>query len=90
MKRRLVEDSVLSFWAKVDRGSGDSCWDWKGSSDITGYGVVRLDGRLQAHRVAWLLATGQRLGLRLRHVCHNPRCVRPDHLAPSARSLRMG
>jgi len=91
VKRRLVEDSVLSFWAKVDRGSGDSCWDWKGSSDITGYGIVRLDGRLQkAHRVAWLLATGERPGLRLRHLCRNPRCVRPDHLAPSARSLRAG
>ena len=91
MNRRPVEASVLSFWAKVERRPDNGCWEWKGSSDLSGYGIVRLDRRLQkAHRVAWLLATVQRPGLRLRHLCGNPRCVRPDHLAPSAGSLRPG
>lgn len=86
--RHLVEESVLAFWAKVERNSGEGCWEWKGSRDMTGYGHVRLDGRLQkAHRVAWLLATGQQPGLRLRHLCRNPSCVRPDHLANGRQAL---
>lgn len=80
--RYLVEESILAFWAKVERTSDDGCWEWKGSRDMTGYGHVRLDGRLQkAHRVAWLLANGRHPALRLRHLCRNPGCVRPDHLA---------
>jgi HNH endonuclease len=80
--RRQVVDSILAFWAKVDRAPDDGCWEWTGSRDVTGYGIVRLDGRLhKAHRVAWMLANGQQPGLRLRHVCGNVNCVRPDHLA---------
>ncbi len=85
-RRRRVEDSVLSFWAKVERSLDGGCWEWRGSRDVTGYGIVRLDGRLQkAHRVAWLLMNGDRPGLRLRHVCRNPSCVRPDHLVNGRR-----
>jgi hypothetical protein len=80
--RREVMDSILSFWAKVDRAPGDGCWEWRGSRDLTGYGIVRLDGRLEkAHRVAWMLSNGRQPGLRLRHLCGNASCVRPGHLA---------
>ncbi len=79
---RPVVDSVLSFWAKVERAPGEACWEWKGSRDVTGYGIVRIDGQLhKAHRVAWVLANGRPPGLRLRHVCGNASCVRPAHLA---------
>lgn len=78
---RRLEDSVRSFWAKVDRSLGEGCWEWTGSRDVTGYGILRLDGRLQkAHRIAWLLTNGNYPSARLRHGCRNPRCVRPDHL----------
>ena len=81
VKRRLVEDSVLSFWAKVDH-SGD------------GY-PLGLEGQQRHHRLRhrpsrrpapegapgfWcVLATGERPGLRLRHLCPKPalRSARP-------------
>ena len=71
----------MSFWAKVERSLESGCWEWQGSRDVTGYGIVRLDGRLRkAHRVAWLLTYGHHPRARLRHACRNPACVRPDHL----------
>lgn len=46
-----------------------------------GYGRVRLTGRPVdwAHRVALLLATGERPAV-VRHTCDNPPCVNPLHL----------
>ncbi len=79
--RRQVVDSILAFWAKVDRRPEDGCWEWTGSRDVTGYGIVRLDGQLhKAHRVAWMLANGREPGVRLQHRCRNAACVRPGHL----------
>ena len=77
---------AVRFWSKVALQPGDECWAWRGSHDRTGYGVVRLDGRLyKAHRVAWLLTHGEDPGPRLWHRCDNPGCVRPGHLSVAGR-----
>lgn len=77
------------FWSKVRKGEG--CWEWTGAMAAGGYGQFRFKGRKElAHRVAYELSTGiepprrvfgRKLGYRVvGHRCHNPGCVRPDHL----------
>lgn len=66
------------FWDWVDR-SGDGCWEWQGQRNEKGYGYWR--GK-RAHRHSWEQANGViPAGMFVMHVCDNPPCVRPDHLA---------
>lgn len=75
--RRPIEDR---FWEKVDK-SGD-CWNWMGSKDKHGYGVLSVENRpMRANRLCWIINEGPiPKGLHVLHTCDNPACVRPDHL----------
>lgn len=68
------------FWAKVEKTA--NCWNWQGTLDSKGYGVVIRDHkRLRAHRYVFEIAgTPVPDGLSVDHICHNTRCVRPAHL----------
>jgi hypothetical protein len=73
----------VRFWSHVDK-TGD-CWIWTGAKDPAGYGRFTpgngMSGTRFAHRMSWVLATGQDPGLQhVLHRCDNPPCVRPDHL----------
>lgn len=82
------------FWAKVDKGGPipdrrpelGPCWVWMGATADGGYGSFRVDGgrrTVTAHRWGYLNFVGPIPdGLHLDHLCHNPPCVRPDHLEP--------
>jgi hypothetical protein len=66
--------------------SGD-CWEWTGTLDPKGYGVIGRGGRgagnIGAHRAVWELLVGPIPdGLQLDHLCRNHACVNPDHLEP--------
>lgn len=66
---------------------GDGCWEWTASKTPAGYGQLRDSyapyKALVAHRVVYELLKGPiPEGLELDHLCHNPGCVRPDHLDP--------
>src|SRR5690348_8920651 len=73
------------FWAKVEKTA--TCWLWKGTTS-RGYGNFRVgsstDGtrrKVLAHRFSYELAYGPTDLLVLhKNECHNPLCVRPDHL----------
>ena len=71
---------IARFWAKVDK-SGD-CWTWQASTDRRGYGHIWFNGKLvYAHRFAYALSYGECAnGLEIDHMCHNRRCVNPEHL----------
>lgn len=70
------------FWLQVDRRDPESCWPWKAGTKENGYGYYRLDGRrVYAHRVALLLVDVDVYGKVVRHLCNNPPCCNPNHLA---------
>ena len=72
--------SLQRFWSKVDKSG--SCWEWAGTKLASGYGVMNIYPKMyKAHRLAYLWTKGPiPEGMQVDHVCHNPGCVRPEHL----------
>ena len=83
------KQTAESFWAKVNQGADDECWEWSGAVNSTGYGTVGWHGRnYTAHRIAaWLsdlVATPSRPthswdSGHVLHKCDNRRCCNPQH-----------
>jgi hypothetical protein len=60
----------------------DKCWNWKLSTNKSGYGSIRMSGTsILAHRAAYVLS-GKKLDLMqcVCHSCDNPKCCNPSHL----------
>lgn len=76
--------TVERFWAKVQRGEPDECWEWISSArnGPDGYGVFWDDGHLwPAHRWSYVHHKGPVPdGLIVMHDCDNKVCVNPAHL----------
>lgn len=82
-KRDWTTEEVIADigWNETESG----CWEWKGSRNDFGYGLVTVtrQGLLgeRAHRLMFERANGPiPAGLVVRHKCDNPPCVNPDHL----------
>lgn len=74
-------DAAQAFNAYT-RQDGE-CIIWTGARNAQGYGVMggRAKGSRLAHRYAWTVEHGPIPdGLFVDHVCHNPACVKIDHL----------
>lgn len=86
-----MSTAVERFWAKVKKTP--TCWPWTACQNSSGYGVLRVDGKLVlAHRFAYELLVGPiPEGLELDHVkergCRHRHCVNPAHLEPVTRQV---
>lgn len=67
-----------------DNGYDTPCWTWQGCKNRSGYGHIKVNGRLKrAHRVHYEEANGPIPdGLQLDHLCRITSCVNPAHLEP--------
>lgn len=72
-------DPERAFWSRVLKSN--ECWVWTGALSH-GYGRVTVGRREEmAHRYSYVLEYGSIPGgMVIDHMCHNPACVRPDHL----------
>lgn len=79
---QMNERDQARFWAKVlVPASVDDCLLWA-KTYASGYGYLHLRGKnVPAHRISYQLANGPiPEGKVIDHLCHNPRCVNPNHL----------
>ena len=76
------------FWRKVVKS--DYCWTWTGATNDHGYGQIFFEGKLwYAHRMSFMLHTGNSPSAMVLHRCDNPPCIRPDHLFEGDNSTNM-
>lgn len=74
----MKNESEQKFWNLVNKT--DNCWEWKGGTDVHGYGIFYFNSKsIKAHRVSYFL-THNTLPEVIHHLCHNKLCVRIDHL----------
>lgn len=79
----IVNELPQSIRDRIEQHE-DGCWLWRGTIHRTGYGIVKLDRRMQtAHRVIYerLIGTVDE-SLHLDHLCRVRNCVNPAHLEP--------
>jgi hypothetical protein len=70
------------IFQRVDRSSSGGCWLWTGGTCGSGFGAVAVNGRIErVHRIVYSLLVGPIPPHEsIRHRCHVPNCVRPEHL----------
>ncbi len=80
--RRAFCSDDCRFWGYVERKGENDCWPWKGKIGQDGYGLIMIKGiRIRAHRFIFEAKNGPIKDKNvIRHGCHTPLCVNPNHL----------
>ena len=73
----------VRFWAQLQKGGEDDCWQWTGTTNDDGYGKIGVNGKkVGAHRYSYELHNGPiPEGMHVLHSCDNPGCANPKHLS---------
>lgn len=81
-----MQDKATRFWAKVQVGNPDECWNWRGhiGKDGMGYAYTGPNQKRSAARVAWEMTHGPIVETTrpkmVKHTCGNRLCCNPAHL----------
>ena len=84
--------NLLAKIKEADSIFDSPCWEWQGNVSPEGYGRMYVNRRLvNVHRYAYTVFFGQEIpeGLVVRHICHNKRCINPDHLRIDTQAANM-
>lgn len=88
--RRNFKDTPLHevdrdlVWSCIETAGERECWPWIAARQGSGYGTLYVLGKtVLSHRVAWAISRGRspEKGKVIRHLCDNPPCCNPTHLA---------
>jgi len=79
---KLKISPIERFRAKYEIDPISGCYNWTAYKTPVGYGRFTYDRKpYQAHRWIYEYLNGPiEEGLVVRHQCHNPACVNPEHL----------
>ena len=85
-KHPTREEVFWSRCAPFNHQDRTECAEWLGHKLPGGYGTMvdpETGEKVYAHRMSWMLKHGEDIpeGMVIRHLCSNPSCVRPAHLA---------
>jgi len=70
------------FWNKVDRQGPEDCWMWQAATYDGGYGHYwNGSDMMPAHQAAYFYEHGEKPDDIIMHLCDEPGCVNPSHLA---------
>lgn len=91
-RRQDMTDEELEKWfyeQKIITESG--CWEWCLGMN-SGYGTLRVNKKpILAHRFSLQLYLRRPIesGIEVRHMCHNTKCINPEHLKEGTHAQNM-
>lgn len=85
VREKYRREFDMRFWSRVMVHGIFECWEWLGNKSAKGYGLISKDNRMRrAHRLSYEQHFGAIPdGKMVAHICDNPSCVNPFHLAPA-------